>query len=153
MWQQSNTRCKVRRGASSVLACMPHSWSGAVYCSRRLTSTVQSACVPSPVLCSAAVWVCFRCFHCFVCERHGRYFCEKCACKVDALKGLKIEKFPPILTFQLKRYCRLILQLWLGPLALPSSLYVLSLEPLPAGLLSLELLPFVVTFRRTRAAA
>ena len=42
MWQQSNTRCKVRRGASSVLACMPHSWSGAVYCSRRLTSTVQS---------------------------------------------------------------------------------------------------------------
>ena len=87
-----------------------------------------------------------------LCERHGRYFCEKCACKVDALKGLKIEKFPPILTFQLKRYCRLILQLWLGPLALPSSLYVLSLEPLPAGLLSLELLPFVVTFRRTRAA-
>jgi ubiquitin carboxyl-terminal hydrolase 47 len=34
----------------------------------------------------------------------SQYFCEKCACKVDALKGLKIEKFPPILTFQLKRF-------------------------------------------------
>jgi ubiquitin C-terminal hydrolase len=39
-----------------------------------------------------------------VLDKDNQYSCEKCAKKVDAIKGLKIEKFPYLLTLQLKRF-------------------------------------------------
>eukprot|EP00026_Physarum_polycephalum_P000727 Phypoly_transcript_00728.p1 GENE.Phypoly_transcript_00728~~Phypoly_transcript_00728.p1 ORF type:complete len:1258 (+),score=338.52 Phypoly_transcript_00728:104-3877(+) len=39
-----------------------------------------------------------------VLDKENQYSCEKCAKKVDAIKGLKIEKFPYLLTLQLKRF-------------------------------------------------
>lgn len=37
-------------------------------------------------------------------DKDNQYNCEKCNKKVDAIKGLKIEKFPYLLTLQLKRF-------------------------------------------------
>ena len=34
----------------------------------------------------------------------NQYQCDKCNKKVNALKGLKFKKFPPLLTLQLKRF-------------------------------------------------
>jgi len=39
-----------------------------------------------------------------VLDKENQYNCEKCAKKVDAIKGLKIEKLPYLLTLQLKRF-------------------------------------------------
>jgi len=37
-------------------------------------------------------------------EGSNQYFCEQCNKKVDAYKGIKIRRFPPILTFSLSRF-------------------------------------------------
>lgn len=37
-------------------------------------------------------------------QKDNQYHCEKCDKKVDALKGLRFESLPYILTMQLKRF-------------------------------------------------
>mmetsp|Transcript_40464 Transcript_40464/g.35912 ORF Transcript_40464/g.35912 Transcript_40464/m.35912 type:complete len:96 (-) Transcript_40464:3089-3376(-) len=37
-------------------------------------------------------------------EGSNQYSCDTCDKKVDAYKGIKIRKFPPILTFSLSRF-------------------------------------------------
>ena len=37
-------------------------------------------------------------------QKDNQYSCEKCDKKVDALKGLRFERLPYILTMQLKRF-------------------------------------------------